>query len=93
MVDSEIFCKKLGRFAQRLTVEPYPGVLGQRIVEGISAEAWQLWLARQTMLINENRWNPCVPDNRVLLEKAMVSFLFDQADVLPEGYTQPGEVG
>ena len=86
-------CIKLGRDADGLQMPPYPGELGQRIFEQVSKEAWQMWLQHQTMLINENRWNPCVPEHRVLLEKAMVSFLFDQADVLPEGYTQPGEVG
>ena len=93
MSSTDVFCKKLGRFAEALPGTPYPGELGQRVLAHISAEAWRLWLARQTMLINENRWNPCVPEHRALLEQAMISFLFDKTEVLPEGYTAPSEVG
>ena len=50
-----VTCVKLGREAEGLERAPYPGELGQRIFDEISREAWQAWLAHQTMLINENR--------------------------------------
>ena len=46
-------CVMLGKEAEGLDFAPYPGELGQRIYENVSKEAWQRWLAHQTMLINE----------------------------------------
>ncbi len=50
-------CIKLGREAEGLDRLPYPGPLGQRILEQVSKEAWQGWIKHQTMLVNENRLN------------------------------------
>lgn len=47
-----VHCVYLGKEAEALTRAPYPGELGQRILESISKEAWQQWLAHQTMLID-----------------------------------------
>ena len=51
-------CQMLHKELPALEFQPYPGELGQRIFDHISAEAWQQWLAHQTMLINENRLSP-----------------------------------
>ena len=54
-------CVKLGKVADGLKVQPYPGPLGKRIFENVSQEAWNMWLAHQTMLINEYRLSPIGP--------------------------------
>ena len=82
-------CVKLGREAEGLERPPYPGELGQRIFENISKEAWQQWLAHQTMLINENRLSPIDPKARQFLEQQMERFLFGDGAELPEGYRPP----
>ncbi len=69
-------CVKLEREAEGLERPPYPGELGQRIYEQVSAEAWQLWLQQQTMLINEHRLSPIEPQAREFLEKEMEHFFF-----------------
>jgi Fe-S cluster biosynthesis and repair protein YggX len=48
-----VFCTYLKREAPGLERVPYPGELGRRIYDNISAPAWQEWLRHQTMLINE----------------------------------------
>lgn len=71
-----IYCLKLQKEAEGLSYSPYPGELGQRIYDNISAEAWKAWLQHQTMLINENRLNLTKVEAREFLKKEMDTFLF-----------------
>jgi Fe-S cluster biosynthesis and repair protein YggX len=73
-----VFCQKLQREADGLDRPPWPGELGQRIYAHIGKEAWQQWLAHQTMLINENRLSPLDPATRKFLVAEMRRFLFDE---------------
>ena len=82
-------CARLGREAEGLDFPPYPGELGQRIFEQISKEAWQQWLAHQTMLINENRLSPMDPKAREFLVGEMEKFLFEGSAEKPAGYVPP----
>ena len=84
-----VHCVKLGRDAEGLDFPPYPGELGKRIYEHISQEAWNEWLAHQTMLINENRLSPLDPKARKYLEGEMEKFLFGQGSAAPAGYVPP----
>jgi len=65
-------CVKLGREAEGLDFPPLPGELGKRIWESVSKEAWQMWQAQQTRLINENRLN--------LADARARKYLLDQAE-------------
>lgn len=69
-------CILLGKEAEGLDYAPYPGPLGQRIYDNVSKEAWQRWLAHQTMLINEYRLTPMEPAARKFLETEMEKFFF-----------------
>ena len=82
-------CVKLQRDAEGLDFAPYPGELGKRIYEQVSKEAWQQWLAHQTMLINENRLSPLDPKARKFLEGEMEKFLFGAGSEAPAGYVPP----
>jgi Fe-S cluster biosynthesis and repair protein YggX len=82
-------CAKLGKEAEGLERQPYPGELGKRIFDNISKEAWQMWLRQQTMMINEYRLTPIDPNHRKMLETEMVKFLFDEGASEPEGFTPP----
>lgn len=79
-------CVKLGREAEGLSRQPYPGDLGRRIYEQVSKEAWQMWLQHQTMLINEYRLSPMDPKAREFLEKEMEKFFFGSGSELPPDY-------
>ena len=40
-------CIKLGREAEGLDFQTYPGELGKRIFENVSKEAWHQWIERK----------------------------------------------
>jgi Fe-S cluster biosynthesis and repair protein YggX len=82
-------CVKLGKEAEGLERQPYPGELGKRVFENVSKEAWQMWLRQQTMLINEYRLTPVDPKHRAMLEKEMERFFFGEGSGKPEGYVPP----
>ena len=84
-----VHCAYLGREAPGLERIPYPGDLGKRIFENISAEAWQAWLRHQTMLMNEYRLTPIEPKARKFLVEEMEKFLFGKGSQAPEGYVAP----
>ena len=86
-----VHCVLLGREAEGLDRPPYPGPLGQRIYEQVSREAWQAWLAHQTMLINENRLTLIDPEARKFLQQEMEKFLFGDGAAPPEGYVPPAD--
>jgi Fe-S cluster biosynthesis and repair protein YggX len=79
-------CQLLGKKLPGLDFQTYPGELGKRIFDNISAEAWQGWLSHQTMLINENRLSPINPEHRKFLETEMEKFLFGGGAEKPAGY-------
>ncbi len=82
-------CQLLGKEAEGLAFQTWPGELGKRIYDSISQEAWQKWLGLQTMLINENRLSPLNPDHRQYLEKEMEKFFFGGGAEKPAGYVPP----
>jgi len=84
-------CIKLGKEADGLKVQPYPGPLGKRIFENVSQEAWNMWLAHQTMLINEYRLSPIEPKARKFLEEEMEKFFFGSGSEKPKEYVPPSE--
>lgn len=71
-----IHCVKLQRETEGLERPPFPGVAGERIYNEVSREAWDSWLGRQTMLINEYRLMPFEPKARAFLEMEREKFLF-----------------
>ncbi len=82
-------CVKLGKEAEGLDRPTYPGDLGKRIYEGVSKEAWQQWLAHQTMLINEYRLTPVDPKARKFLEEEMEKYFFGEGSKLPDEFVDP----
>ncbi len=84
-----VHCEKLGRDAEGLDVPPFPGEKGQEIYEKISKQAWQAWLSRQTMLINENKLASFDPKARAYLAEERSKFLFEGNDEMPTGYVPP----
>ncbi|MBT5862616.1 MAG: oxidative damage protection protein [Woeseiaceae bacterium] len=82
-------CVMLDKEAEGLDYSPYPGDLGQRIYDGVSKEAWQQWLAHQTMLINEYRLTPIEPEARTFLETEMEKFFFGEGSSAPKEFVAP----
>jgi Fe-S cluster biosynthesis and repair protein YggX len=84
-----IECAKLKKQAEALDFPPYPGALGKKIYENISKEAWQMWLAHQTMLINEYRLSMLDQNARQFLAKEMENYLFGEGSAAPSGFVPP----
>lgn len=80
-------CVVLNKEAEGLDKAPYPGELGQRILENVSKEAWKKWMGHQTMLMNEHRLSPIDPKHRQFLEEEMEKFFFGEGSAIPDGYT------
>lgn len=71
-------CVKLGQQLEVLDKAPYPGELGQRILNNVSKQGWQLWLEHQTMLINENNLNLMDANAQSYLKEQMDKFFFSK---------------
>lgn len=84
-----VHCVKLGIEAEGLETPPFPGEKGQEIFEKVSKQAWQAWLGKQTMLINENRIASYDPKSRAFLAEERHKFLFEGNNDMPEGYVPP----
>lgn len=87
-----VFCQVLQNEAPGLDAPPYPGELGERIFNDISAEGWKQWLDRLTTIINENQLNTADPGSMQVIEQHMLGFLFKEGDQgqLPSGFKPPG---
>jgi Fe-S cluster biosynthesis and repair protein YggX len=65
---------------------PWPGELGQRIYENVSAQAWKMWEDRQKMILNEYRLMPWQKEAQELIARHMEDFFFGAGAALPPGY-------
>lgn len=81
-----VTCILLGGERPGLDRMPYPGDLGQRVYDNVSQEAWQQWLAHQTMLINENRLELFQPKDRQFLADEMEKFFFGGGSERPQEF-------
>ena len=88
-MSKKVHCQLLDQELDALTFQTYPGELGKRIFDNISQQAWQQWLALQTMLINEHRLSPINPEHRAYLETEMEKYFFGEGAEKPEGYVPP----
>ncbi len=86
---NKVVCVKLNKEADGLANQPYPGVLGKRILENVSQEAWNMWLSHQTMLINEYRLSLMEAKSRKFLEEEMEKFFFGDGSDAPADYVPP----
>jgi Fe-S cluster biosynthesis and repair protein YggX len=84
-----VMCRKYEREMEGLDRPPFPGPRGQKIFETVSRQAWQEWVAHQTLLINEKRLNLTDRTARAFLEEEMEKFLSNEAVARAEGYIPP----
>ena len=76
-------CAKFQRELPGLQDPPWPGELGQRIFENVSAEAWGQWEERMKMLLNEYHLKPWEKDAQALVANFMEEFFFGEGSALP----------
>ena len=82
-------CVKLGRTLPGLDEPPFPGALGQRIFEHVSAEGYALWQPHMTIIINHYGLNPADPETRKLLRSEMEEFFFGEQARMPDDWVPP----
>ncbi len=81
-----VMCVKFQKDLPGLDTPPWPGELGQRIFESVSAQAWKLWEERQKMILNEYRLMPWQKEGQELIRTHMEEFFFGEGSALPPDY-------
>ena len=84
-----IDCVVLKEPSEALDSPPYPGELGQRILENVSKAGWGKWLERLVTIINENQLTTGDKTTHELIEQHMLGFIFGEGSLgqLPAGFT------
>ncbi|MBX0328737.1 oxidative damage protection protein [Oscillochloris sp. ZM17-4] len=80
-------CVKIGRELPGLDRPPFSGPLGQRIFESVSQQAWALWPAQSTLIINHYGLSLGDPNAQKILLQQMEEFFFGEKARMPEGWT------
>lgn len=86
IMTNTVYCEKLHKELPSLNEAPLPGAMGERILQHISQQAWDLWLNHQTMIINEYRLSMIDPKSRAFIREEMEKFLFGPGSEVPTGY-------
>ena len=86
-----VYCVKLKKDAPGLDSPPWPGPLGQRIYENVSAEAWADWEERMKMILNEYKLLPFQKEAQALVAKYMEDYFFGAESATPPGYVPPAK--
>ena len=84
-------CVKLGRELPGLEKPPFPGELGQRIYEHVSKQAYDMWPAQSTLILNHYGLNMADPESRKILREQMEEFFFGEEAKMPEGWIPEDE--
>lgn len=82
-----VTCAKLNKELPGLESVPFPGELGQRIYDTVSAEAYEMWKPHLTTIINHYGLNPADPETRKMLRTEMESFFFGEQSLEAENLT------
>lgn len=73
-------CAKLGEELPALPRPPFPGPLGQRIYESVSAYAYKQWAEQATLLINHYGLTLADPRAQDFLFQQMEAFFFGEGE-------------
>ncbi len=99
MAEQLVNCVKLKKEAPGIDAESMQGqtaldmvqavggkALRQRIHDQVSWEAWQAWVARLTMIMNETQLNIADPAADAIILEQMEAFFFGDGGEIPSGY-------
>ena len=71
-------CVKLGKELPAIPYKPFNNELGQRIYDGVSLEAWRMWLEFSKMIVNEYRLDLTQKKAHEVLKEQCQIFLFGE---------------
>lgn len=83
-----VFCVKLKKELPGLDEAPWPGELGQRIYDHVSADAWSMWEDRMRMILNEYRMMPWQKEAQDLMARLMEEFFFGEEPAPPPDFVK-----
>ena len=86
-----VHCVKLARELPGLSRQPFPGELGERILENVSAQGWELWREHSTLLINHYGLNLADPSATKMLAEEIEKFFFGEGARVPEDWVPQGQ--
>lgn len=102
MAEHTVYCVKLQHNAPGIDAASMQGqvaldmvqsvggeALRQRIYDNVSWEAWQLWMSRLTMIMNESRLDIADPQSDAIILQQMEAFFFGDGGEMPAGYVPP----
>jgi Fe-S cluster biosynthesis and repair protein YggX len=81
-----VHCVKLNKDLPGLDEAPWPGDLGRRVYEQVSADAWTLWEDRMKMILNEYRLLPFQKEAQDLMARQMEEFFFGEGGPASGGH-------
>ncbi|HJL42260.1 MAG TPA: oxidative damage protection protein [Myxococcales bacterium LLY-WYZ-16_1] len=84
--ERKVHCIRYGRELPGMKRRPYPGDLGRKLFDQVSAAAWNDWVEHSKMLINEYRINAADPQALKVLMEQCEEFFYGQGVARPEGY-------
>jgi Fe-S cluster biosynthesis and repair protein YggX len=87
--EGTVFCLKTGRDLPAMARPPFPGPLGERILENISQQGWDLWEKQATILMNHHGLSMADPEHRKFLMEQMEEFFFGEGARLPADWVPP----
>lgn len=77
-----------GDMARRLALLIGGRELQQRVLQGVSAQAWSMWTDHMRMIMNEYRLDPTSDEANKVLRPHMESFFFGEQQAIPN-YVAP----
>ena len=84
-----VFCVRNKKEMEGLDEPPFDSEFGQKIYKNVSKAAWDEWLNRQKMLLNEYRLQPWLPQAQQFLVEQMEEFFFGSGSALPSEFVPP----
>lgn len=83
----KVFCVKFQKEMEGLEEVPFEGhLLGQKIFENVSKEAWKMWVEHMKMLMNEYRLNLGTTQAQEFLIEQMDKYFFGEGAALPPDF-------
>ena len=82
-----VFCTKYKAEMEGLDEPPFDSDFGQKIYKNVSKKAWDEWVERQKMLLNEYRLQPWTREAQDFLVEQMNGFFFGEGEGLYPGVT------
>ena len=89
MAERMVKCVKFQKELPGLDEPPFNNDLGQRIFQGVSKDAWKLWLEHLKMVVNEYRLNLIDRESQRVVQQQMEEYFFGEGAALPPGYVPP----